>query len=154
VKIGQYAANVTAVNGDSITATVPSMPGGAYQAQVCAGATCSSSYALHVASGRQVPVNLTVTNVPALTPSQHIFITGNLPELGSGATAPTAALGPLLAAQTQDHSRFLLASLPACQTATIGVEIVDLSGAITRAPRTYILKVPCQGEGAASFIWG
>ena len=156
VRIGQYAASVSAVSGDSITAKVPAMPGGAYSVMVCAGASgtvCSPGYALQVASGPQIPVNITVTGLPALSPSQHVYITGDLPELGGNNTAPTAALGPMLSAATQDTSRFLLVSLPACQTASLRFEIVDLSGQITAEHAIHTIHVPCQGEGSASFSW-
>ncbi len=154
VQIGSYMATVSAVSGDSITAQVPTMPGGAYQARICAGANCSPGYALNVASGPQIPVNITVTGLPHLPPTQQLYLTGALPELGSGNTAPSAALGPMLSAQTQDTSRFLLASLPACQTATFSFEIVDLSRQITPEGMTHTLNVPCQGEGSATFTWG
>ena len=153
VKIGQYAASGSAVTGDSITAQVPAMPGGSYMVEVCAGTVCSPGYALNVASGPQIPVNITITGLPTLTPSQHVYITGALPELGGGNTAPTAAQGPMLSDQTQDTSRFLLVSLPACQSATLSFEIVDLNGHITAAGTTHTLHIPCQGEGAASFAW-
>jgi glycosidase len=154
VTIGQYQASVSAVTTDSITAMVPQMPGGAYQARVCAGSACSPDYALNVASGPQIPVSITVTGLPALVPEQRVYITGDLPELGGGATAPSAALGPMLSVSTQDTSRFLLVSLPACQTATIAFAIVDLSGKVTREAATHTSKIPCQGEGAVSFAWG
>jgi glycosidase len=153
VKIGQYQASVSAVSADSITAKVPQMPGGVYQAQVCMGATCGDSYVVNVASGPQIPVNITVTGLPALVPGQHLYITGDLPEVGGGSTSPSAALGPMLSARTQDTSRFLLVSLPACQTVRLSFEIVDLSGKVTSEGVTHALKVPCRGEGAASFAW-
>lgn len=153
VKIGAYQASVTAT-ADSITATLPSMPGGSYQVQVCAGAICSPGYPLEVASGPQIPVNITVNGLPPLTPEQHVYLTGALPELGGGNTAPTAAIGPMLSAQTQDTSRFLLVNLPACQTATLSFEIVDLSGRITAERTTHTLTIPCHGEGSAMFTWG
>lgn len=154
LKIGHYQASIISVTNDSITAKVPAIPGGSYQAQVCAGATCSPGYPVLVASGPQVPVNLTITGLPTLAPSQHVYITGALPELGGGKTAPASALGPMLAAQTGDTSRVLLASLPACQTTTLSFEIVDLTGRITKEGATHTLRIPCQGEGSASFAWG
>jgi hypothetical protein len=154
VKIGPYQARVSAQSSDSITATLPAqMPGGSYQAQVCVGATCSPGFALNVASGPQIPVTITVTGLPPLVPAQHVYITGALPELGGGATSPSAAIGPMLSAQTQDTSRFLLVSLPACQTASLTVEIADLSGHITSEHATHRIQVPCSGEGSASFTW-
>jgi hypothetical protein len=130
------------------------MPGGAYQAQVCAGSACSPGFALNVASAPQIPVTVTVTGLPQLIPAQHVYMTGALPELGAGNTAPSAAIGPMLSAQTQDTSRFLLISLPACQSATLSFEVVDLSGKVTSEGATHTIQVPCSGEGAATFAWG
>ena len=154
VRIGQYQASVSAVTGESITAQVPAMPGGSYQVEVCAATACSPGYALNVASGPQMPVNITVTGLPKLTPAQKVYMTGALPELGGGNPAASSALGPMLSAQTQDTSRFLLVSLPACQTAKLSFEIIDLSGHVTRESVTHAVRVPCQGEGAATFTWG
>lgn len=155
VKIGQYQASVTALTSDSITIKAPdSMPGGSYQARVCAGATCSPGFTVMVASGPQIPVNISVTGLPALAPDQHVYITGALPELGGGDTSPSAAIGPLLSAQTQDTTRSLLISLPACQAARLSFEIVNLSRPITSEGVTHIVRTPCQGEGTATFTWG
>lgn len=155
VMLGQHQAAVSVVSAHSITAKAPAdMPGGAYQAQVCAGATCSPGYAINVASGPQIPVNITVAGLPELTPAQHVYMTGALPELGGGATNSIAAVGPMLSAQTQDTSRFLLVSLPACRSVTLSFETVDLSGAITSERTTHTIQVPCSGEGSASLTWG
>lgn len=153
VKVGAYQASVTAATSHSITAKLPAMPGGAYQAQICAGSACSPGFALNVATAPQIPVNVTVTGLPKLIPAQHVYMTGALPELGSGNTAPSAAIGPMLAAQTQDTSRFLLISLPACQPATFSFEIVDLTGKVTSEGATHTIQIPCSGEGAATFAW-
>lgn len=154
VRIGQYTATVTHASADSITATVPAMPGGAYQAQVCAGAVCSPGYAVNVASAAQIPVNVTVKGLPVLTPQQRVYLTGSLPELGGGSTAASAAIGPMLSAQTQDTSRILLVSLPACQSASFSFEVVDLTGQITAEGVSHTIAVPCQGESSATFAWG
>ncbi|HEX9037558.1 MAG TPA: alpha-amylase family glycosyl hydrolase [Ktedonobacterales bacterium] len=154
VKIGQYQAQITAATADSITAKVPDMPGGAYQAQVCAGTVCSPGYALNVASGPQMPVNITVIGLPGLAPAQQLYITGDAPELGGGSTATSAALGPMLSPATASVSRFLLVSLPACKTLSIAFEAVDLSGNVLSEGTTHTLTIPCQGEGAATFTWG
>ncbi|HEX8981504.1 MAG TPA: alpha-amylase family glycosyl hydrolase [Ktedonobacterales bacterium] len=154
VKIGQYAASVSSATSDSITAKVPAMPGGAYQVTVCVRGACSSGYALNVASAPQVPVNITVSGLPQLASGQHVYITGTVPELGAGATAPNAAIGPMLSAQLHDTSMSLLISLPACQTISLSFETVDLSGQVTPEHATHSLTTPCSGEAVATYTWG
>ncbi len=154
VKLGSYAATVTATTATSITATVPAMPGGMYQATICAGGTCSAGYPINIATGPQIPVTISVTGLPALAAGDNLYLTGALPELGGGNPAPTAALGPMIAAPTQTTSRFLMVSLPACHTATFTFEIVHLDGTITAGHTAHALNIPCQGEGAATFAWG
>lgn len=154
VKIGQYTATVSSVASDTIAAKVPAMPGGAYQVEVCNEADCSPAYVLNVASAPQVPVNITISGLPQSIAGQHIYITGAVPELGSGATAPTAAIGPMLSAQLRDTSVSLLVSLPACQTTTLSFEAVELSGQITPEGASHSLTVPCSGEGAVAYTWG
>lgn len=154
VLLGTHAATVMATTANSIMATVPAMPGGMYQARVCAGTACSVGYPLNVATAAQIPVTITVQGLPSLTPEDHLYITGTVAELGGGNADPSAALGPMLAAPTDTASRFLLASLPACQSVALTFEIVNLNGTTTRDPATDTLAVPCQGESSASFTWG
>ncbi|HEX8996855.1 MAG TPA: alpha-amylase family glycosyl hydrolase [Ktedonobacterales bacterium] len=154
VKIGQYPASVVSATSDSLTVKAPSMPGGSYQVEVCAGASCSTGYPILMATGPQVPMNITVTGIPATTPQQQVYITGSLPELGGGNTAPTSAIGPLLSDQTLSPTRSMIVSLPACQSTRLSFELVDLSGNVVSEGTTHALSAPCQGEGSATFTWG
>jgi glycosidase len=153
IMLGTHAATVRATTATSITTTVPTMPGGLYQARVCAGTVCSAGYPLDVATAAQIPVTITAQGLPTLTPEDHLYITGALAELGGGDPAPSAALGPMLAAPTATASRFLLVSLPACQQAALTFEIVNLNGTTTRDTATHTFAVPCQGESSVSFTW-
>ena len=155
VMFNQTQAAVTSVTGDSITAKVPQLPGDLYQVTVCAGQKCSSGYLVNVASGPQIPVNITVSGVPAAAPGQQVYITGDAPELGNGITAPTRALGPMLSPHAGGATQILLVSLPACQTTHISFEFIDtITGKVTPEGATHTLVIPCQGEGAGSYVWG
>ena len=153
VQIGNYVAQVTASTAGTLTATVPAMPGGSYAVTVCRSGACGVGYSITIASAPQVPVNVTVTALPALAVGDHVYLTGALPELGGGNVDSAHAIGPMISASNQDTSRFLLVSLPACQTAMFRFEIAHLDGSMTSEGTVHTLHIPCQGEGAASFGW-
>ncbi len=153
--IGKHAATITASTAQSITATVPTMPGGQVEVTVCQASQCSPGYPLVVASAPQVPMTITVNGLPALTPEEQVYMTGAVAELGGGSTAPTSAIGPMITSgQASNSSRFLLVSLPACQTLSFSFEIVHLGGAIDVEGTTHTLTTPCSGETTATYNWG
>jgi len=129
VEIGPYTAPVLTWTAHSITVETPNLPGGLYTLRVCPFAEpCSNRLLARIDSGPQVPVTFTVGNVPQTIPSDQVYLTGDVYELGSESVAKTVAI-PLLG----PHSPiwFVLASVPACQTIHFHFYILHADGTRT-----------------------
>ncbi len=153
VQIGGVSAKIIQWSTNSVSVTVPQIPGGLTTAKICNSAGCSGAYSVNIASAAQVPVNFTLNGLPTLTSSDHVYITGNVAELGNNSLDITKALGPMVTPDT-GNVQFLLASLPACASIQYRYFIEHADGSYTMqsgSAQTY--TVPCSGEGAITDNW-
>lgn len=89
---------------------------------------------------------------PPTGPGEHIFLTGDVPELGSFATTWDAAVGPMLSAEPA--RAFIGASVPAGRTIRFTFFVLNDAGNVVReasAGHAYI--VPESGVGSADVAW-
>jgi glycosidase len=155
VQIGGSRAPIKSWSAHSITVQVPLIPGGLYTLRVCPFAElCSNRLVARVASGPQVPVTFRVTGLPDLSPADHVYLTGDTPELGSETGNKDMAVGPLIGPILDHTSKFLLVSVPACSTLTYHFFIVHNDGTQTAesAPE-HTVVVPCAGETSVTAPW-
>jgi glycosidase len=155
VEIGSSVATVKSWSAHSITVQVPPIQGGLYTLRVCPFAEpCSNRLVARVASGPQVPVTFRVTGLPDLAPADQVYLTGDTPELGNETGMKELAIGPLIGPILDHTSKFLLVSVPACQTLTYHFFVVHHDGTQTvEAGPEHMMVVPCTGESSVTALW-
>ncbi len=153
VELGGYTAPIESWSAHSITVRVPAVPGGLYSLRVCASADlCSNRLPARVDSGPQVPVTFTVNHAPETTPADHVYLTGDVYELGNESSDKRAAVGPLFSVDRS--SWFILASVPACRTLHFHFFIVRADGSLVaeHGPEHHF-TTPCGGAGFETVAW-
>lgn len=150
VQIDGTSAQVQQWSPNSITVTAPAIAGGYHKLQVCAG-TCSGSYTIATATGPQVPVMFRVAGVPSATPDDQVYLTGALPELGSGKATTSDAIQLIHA--PNDTTWFVQAAVP-CQTFSYHYVIIHPDGTVTQAePSEHTITPPCGTAITVNDTW-
>jgi hypothetical protein len=150
---GATSAVVNSWSDSTVTFNVPAVIPAGYNVQlVTSSNTASNTIPFTVLTGRQIPVTFTVTNAPATAAGEAIFLTGNVVELGGGATTRDAAVGPMLA--PNPPTWFIDASVPAGATIQFLFAKLAADGTVTMEPgpaHTYV--VPSIGVGSVTVNW-
>ena len=153
VMLGSTAAAISSWSDASVTFTIPRVTAGPYNVQlVTSGGAASNTIPFTVLTGPQIPATFTVNNAPATATGEAIFLTGNVVELGGGATTRDAAVGPMLA--PNPPSWLIDASVPAGATIQFRFVKIAADGTVTPengAPHFYL--VPNNGVGSVTVSW-
>jgi glycosidase len=153
VKLGAFTAPVESWSTHSIMVRMPNIPGGLYNARVCLRAgPCSNQLVARVDSGPQVPVTFTVKSMPETTPADHVYMTGDIYELGNESADKRVAIGPLLG--PNKPTWFILASVPACRVLHFHFFIVHADSSLTtESGPEHSNTTPCGGTGFETVTW-
>ncbi len=153
VKLGSFTAPIEHWSAHAITVRVPTIPGGLYSTRVCSASnTCSNQIMARIDSGPQIPVTFTVNAVPETTPADHVYLTGDVYELGNESADKTVALGPLFG--PDKPTWFILASVPACRTLHFHVFILHADGSsTTESGPEHTFTTPCAGTSFETVAW-
>lgn len=112
----------------------------------------SNSIAFNVLSGVQVPVTMTVNNAYPTNYGDNIYVTGNVPELGSWSTSSTTAIGPMLAPNYPTW--FYMASVPASTAVQFkAIDIQAGGGVIWENGSNHTWTTPSSGVGSVTWSW-
>lgn len=145
------AAQTTQWSDGQITAVVPAIAAGSAQVTVTQGTATSSTAPFQVNTAALVPVNFSVSSVPSLTSSDVVMLTGNVAELGNGATTWNGAVGPVTIPST--GTGLLTVSVPAGITLQFKFFVLHSDGTITSETSYHSYSVPTSGVGTEAVTW-
>lgn len=112
----------------------------------------SNSIAFNVLSGPQVPVTMTVNNAYPTNFGDYIYVTGDVPELGSWSTSSTIAIGPMLAPNYPTW--FYMASVPANTNLQFkAIDIQSSGNVIWENGANHTWTSPGSGTGSVTWSW-
>jgi hypothetical protein len=153
VLFGTTTATIKSWSNSSITVAVPSVAAGSYSVTVKnSGGTQSNGINFKVLTGKLVPVTFTVNNAQPTTNGDYIFVTGNVPELGSWGTTFQAAVGPML--DPNYPNWFLNVSLPAGTNVQYKYIDIQSNGNVIWEPgNNHSYTVPSGGTGSVNDNW-
>jgi glycosidase len=146
------SATVTHWSDGQITAVVPGLPAGAAQVTVTHGSTSSNATPFFVSAGTLIPVNFSVSGVPALSSTDVVMLTGNVPELGSWATTWNGASGPAVIPST--GNALLTVSVPAGSAIEYKFLVLHSDASVTwESGANHTFTAPATGVGTANVSW-
>jgi len=145
------AAAVTNWSNGQITVTVPALAAGAATVTVIQGTATSNAAPFTVNTATLIPVNFSVSNTPTLASTDVIMLTGNVAELGSGATTWNSAIGPVTIPIA--GSALQTVSVPAGATVQFYFFVLHSDGSITAESAAHSYNVPPTGVGATAVSW-
>jgi Starch binding domain/IPT/TIG domain len=153
VLFGTTAATIKSWSNSSITVAVPSVAAGAYSVTAKnASGTQSNGIQFNVLTGKLVPVTFTVNNAQPTNNGDYIFVSGNVPELGSWGTTFQTAVGPML--DPNYPNWFLNVSLPAGTTVQYKYVDIQANGNVIWEPgNNHSYTVPTSGTAAVNDNW-
>jgi hypothetical protein len=144
-------ATVTNWSNGQITAVVPALAAGAATVTVTQGTATSNAAPFTVSSSKLIPVNFTVSGTPALAGTDVIMLTGNVAELGNGATTWNGAIGPVTIPAA--GSALQTVSVPAGATVQFQFFVLHSNGSITSEGVQHSYTSPSAGTGTAAVTW-
>ncbi len=145
-------ATVNNWSNGQITVTVPAFAAaGAATVTVTQRTARSNAAPFTVNTARLIPVNFSVTGTPALAGTDVILLTGNVAELGNGATTWNGAIGPVTIPAA--GSALQTVSVPAGTTVQYHFFVLHSDGTITPESATHSYAVPSTGVGATAVNW-
>jgi hypothetical protein len=116
------------------------------------GGIPSNSISFNVLTGKLIPVTFTVNNAQPTNTGDYIFISGNVPELGSWGATFQAAVGPML--DPNYPNWFLSVSLPAGVTVQYKYLDIQANGnAIWEPGSNHSYLVPASGTAYVNDNW-
>lgn len=135
-----------------IAAIVPAIAAGPAQVTVASSAASSNAVPFTVNSGKLIPVNFSVSGVPALASGDAVMLTGNVAELGTWSTTWNGADGP--AVIPAQGSALLTVSVPAGGKAEFKFFVLHLDGTVTwESGSNHIYTIPASGVGSINVNW-
>jgi glycosidase/MFS family permease len=153
VKFGDAVAAVDSWSDTQIQVTVPEVAGGRINIQVArkeGAATDDTSFM--VLTAKSIPVVITVNNLPPLDSSDHLFITGDVSELGSWRATWDDSAGPMLTSDGQES--FLCVGLPAETKVNFKFVVITDNGNVRwSSGNAYEYTVPLSGVGRVKVSW-
>ncbi len=145
-------ATVNHWSDGQVTAIVPSLNAGAAQVTVNQGTAVSNGASFVVSSGVLIPVNFSVSGVPALAATDVVMLTGSVAELGNWSTAWNGASGPAVIPSAQNA--LLTVSLPAGAAIEFKFLILHANGSVVwETGANHSTTVPSSGVGEAAVNW-
>jgi glycosidase/sugar phosphate permease len=153
VKFGDATASIDSWNDTEIKVTVPSVAGGRTNIQVARkeGAAANDT-SFTVLTGKLIPVVITLANLPPLDSSEHVFISGDVTELGNWKATWDDSAGPMLTANAREW--FLCVGLPAGTKINFKFLVITDNGNVSSSGGgTYEYTVPASGVGRANVTW-
>lgn len=135
-----------------ITAIVPAVAAGSAQVSIASGAASSNAVPFVVNSGKLIPVNFSISGVPALAGDDVVMLTGNVAELGNWSTTWNGADGPAVIPAA--GSALLTVSVPAGVKAEFKFFILHSDGSVTwESGSNHFYTIPASGVGAIAVNW-
>lgn len=153
VLFGSTAAAIKSWSNTSVTFTVPSVSGGAYNVQLKnSSGVAANTMAFTVLTAKLIPVTFTVDNANPTNNGDYIFVTGNTVELGNWGTTFQTAVGPML--DPNYPNWFLNVSLPAGQTVQFKFIDIQANGNVVwENGSNHQYTVPTSGTGYVTVNW-
>jgi glycosidase len=151
--VGSATLSATATNWSDgqITVVVPALAAGAAKVTVTQGTATSSAAPFTVNTSTLIPVNFSVSGTPALASTDVILLTGNVAELGNGATTWNGAVGPVTIPSTGNG--LLTVSAPAGSALQFKFFVLHSDGTITSETGYHSYSVPASGVGTEAVTW-
>ncbi|HMG87643.1 MAG TPA: alpha-amylase family glycosyl hydrolase [Terracidiphilus sp.] len=135
-----------------ITATVPDVTAGPAQVTVMRGSATSSASAFTTSTGKLIPVNFSVSGVPALASGDVVMLTGSSAELGAWLRTWNGADGPAVIPAT--GNALLTVSVPAGSKSQFKFLILHADGSVRwEGGSNHFYTIPASGVGAISVSW-
>lgn len=144
-------ATVTNWSNGQITAVVPTLAAGAATVTVTQGTATSNAAPFTVNTATLIPVNFSVSGTPALFGTDVIMLTGNVAELGNGATTWNDAIGPVTIPAA--GSALQTVSVPAGATVQFQFFVLHSNESITSEGVQHRYTIPSTGAGTAAVTW-
>lgn len=134
-----------------IMATVPALPAGPATITGTQGPATSISAPFKVNTETLIPVNLSLSGTPTLATSDVRMLTGNVEELGNGATTWNGAIGPVPIFFASCGIQTVW--LPAGAAVQFKFFILRIDGTTTQESAGHAYTVPTTGVGASAVTW-
>jgi glycosidase len=144
-------ASVRNWSSGQITVTVPALAAGPATVTVTQGAATSNAAPFTVNTATLIPVNFSVSGTPTLASTDVIMLTGNVAELGNGATTWNGAIGPVTIPAA--GSALETVSVPAGATVQFEFFVLHSDGSITQESAMHTYPVPSMGVGNDAVNW-
>jgi glycosidase len=153
VLFGSTTAAIQSWSNSSVTFTVPSVSGGAYNVELkSSSGNAANPIAFTVLTAKLIPVTFTVNSATPTNPGDYIFVTGSTVELGNWGTSFQTAVGPML--DPNYPNWFLNVSLPAGQTVQFKFIDMQSSGNVVwENGANHSYTVPTSGTGSVNVNW-
>ena len=153
INFGTTASLVSSWSDNTVTFAVPTVTPGSYSIQLTTSSGAgSNSVPFTVLTGPLIPVTFTVTNAPATTAGEAIFLTGNVVELGGGTITRDAAVGPML--YPNPPTWFIDASVPSGTPIQFKFVKIAANGTVTSSENgLHAYTVPTSGVGTVTVNW-
>jgi len=146
------SATTTSWSDGQITAIVPALPGGTGVVAVVKGVGTSAPAPFTVSTSALIPVNFSVSGIPALATSDVLMISGSDAELGNWATSWNNAIGPVTIPNA--GSGLLTVSVPSGTSVEFKFFVLHNYGSVTWENGTnHVFTVPQSGVGTATVSW-
>ena len=134
-----------------VTAVVPALQAGPATVTVKQGTATSNAAASTVNTAVLVPVNFSVSGTPTVASTDVMMLTGNVAELGNGATTWNGAIGPVTIPAT--GSALQTVSVPAGATVQFNFFVLHHDGTSIPESTVHNYTVPSTGVGTTAVVW-
>lgn len=153
VNVGGVTAVIDQWSPTEVDFTIPQgvKPGSENVVVTTTGSLASNSIAYNVLSAAQTATTFTVTGT-STSPGDELYLTGNVPELGSWNTDSAVAIGPMLCPNYPTW--FTMASLPAGLPIQYKFFVKKANGTVQwEGGSNHTYTAPSSGTGAISVAW-
>jgi hypothetical protein len=135
-----------------ITATVPTISAGPAQVIVGRGSATSGSVPFIVSTGKLIPVNFSVSGVPALASCDVVMLTGNAAELGGWSTTWNGADGPAVIPSA--GNALITVSVPSGAKSQFKFFVLHSDGSVQwEGGSNHLYTIPASGVAAINVNW-
>lgn len=153
IKFGDADAVVDSWSDTKITVTVPqSVTARQIVKVVSNNSQVSNEASFTLLTAKLVPVVITLEKPPPLEPTDHLFITGEVPELGGWHATWDDSAGPMLTSNGKEW--FLCVGLPSANKVKFKIIVITDSGGVKwSGGDDYEYEVPANGVGQVKIAW-
>jgi glycosidase len=135
-----------------ITAVVPAIAAGAATVTVTQGTQTSNAAPFLVNTSVLLPVNFSVSGLPALSATDVVMLSGSVAELGNWATSFNGAIGPVTLPPT--GGGLLTVSVPAGAAVQFKFLVLHGDGSVTwEHGANHSATIPASGVGNVAVVW-